>query len=640
MHTTIEPVQKYKIFSAEDLQRIDPAHQSTVEVYAGNITWNIEEFNGNLLLRGSNCHFPNLIKIKGSLSVDAEKCSLPKLKTVDENFTLHCQAEINQLETVKGHFKCIIDFNFENLKNIGGSISLKKAKVFAGNQKLKKRNDAILIYHQHEADQLPENGMFNVDIFGDDIVIQNWEIYGKVNVLGKNVSFPNLEMLQSDLSIKCGDKDGFQFTHDFSKLKKMMGNIKLEKTKAFFPLLVQSKNITLVNNSYASLPLLERSGSILVGIYSAANIPVLSEVNGYFNNYGSETCYLPKLEKVTGLLNTNQTIAGNLTEVGDIIINRYVEGSFDKLKRITGKLGSTDVKLKSLEYLGRWGGHVIKCSYSFPVLKKIKHYLYDRDEHLEYLADHVYFKINEWLYLTKNIFIISKNVFHFINKCQHYNIRKLIAVLKLKYSSFQSFMIREYPQWEKYETPFFAEILEKIEGLWDAVDPVAAEDFLHSTDRYFQALCFLYADPGIVMKHFPEKMISKQEVELDYHEYDDQGNKLQVKRLHRYELYELDNIALRSLNSWNTDRYSYVLKCSCPSTEKEHWLWIEKEYSTDALIAAASTFRIHENIIPHIKCLKRQGNILICELKDEIIPQGFPRALTPAEYFGLLEIEI
>ncbi|MEJ5102351.1 hypothetical protein [Chryseobacterium sp. MYb328] len=640
MHTTIDPIQKYKIFAEEDLQVIDPTQESTVEVYARHITWNIDELNGNLVLRGSNCHFPNLVKVKGSLSVDAENCSLPQLKTVDENFTLHCQAEINQLETVKGHFKCIIDFNFENLKNIGGSISLKKAKVFAGNQKLEKRSDVILIYHQHEADQLPENGMFNVDIFGDDIVIQNHEIYGKINVLGKNVSFPNLEIIQGDLSIKCRDKDGFHFTHDFSRLKKMMGNIKLEKTKAFFPLLRQSKNITLQNNSYASLPLLERSGSILVGMNSAANIPVLSEVNGYFNNYGSETCHLPKLKKVTGLLNATKTIACNLTEVGDIIINRQAGGHFDKLKRITGKGPSHDVDLKSLEYLGRWGGHVIKPSYSFPVLKKIKDYLYNKDEHLEYLADNVYFKINEWLYITKNIFIISKNGFYFIDKCQHYSIRKFIAVLKLKYNSFQSFMIREYPKWENYETPLFAEILEKIDLLWDMVDPVAAEDFLHSKDRYFQALCFLYADAGIVMKHFQERKISDKEIELTHHEYDEQGNKVQVKRLNCYELYELDNIALRSLNSWNTERYSYVLKCSCPSTEKEHWHWIEKEYSGDALTAAASTFRIHENIIPHIKCVKRQGNILICELKKEIIPQGFPRVLTPAEYFGFLEVEI
>jgi hypothetical protein len=83
----------------------------------------------------------------------------------------------------------------------------------------------------------------------------------------------------------------------------------------------------------------------------------------------------------------------------------------------------------------------------------------------------------------------------------------------------------------------------------------------------------------------------------------------------------------------------YAVKCWCPSTNKEYWLWIEEQYKDDPLQAIASTFRVHENIISNIKCLKRQGNVLICEMKTNIIPEGNIRPLDKDEYFRLLQVE-
>jgi hypothetical protein len=54
------------------------------------------------------------------------------------------------------------------------------------------------------------------------------------------------------------------------------------------------------------------------------------------------------------------------------------------------------------------------------------------------------------------------------------------------------------------------------------------------------------------------------------------------------------------------------------------------------LEAIASTFRIHENLIDNISELKRQGDILIVELKEEIDPSGEIVPLTAEQYFGLL----
>ena len=68
-----------------------------------------------------------------------------------------------------------------------------------------------------------------------------------------------------------------------------------------------------------------------------------------------------------------------------------------------------------------------------------------------------------------------------------------------------------------------------------------------------------------------------------------------------YETYEVKGEKLKLREN------VYALKVWCTSTDKEHWLWIDKKYKDNPLEAVASTFHIHENLIPHIKELKRQG---------------------------------
>jgi hypothetical protein len=65
-------------------------------------------------------------------------------------------------------------------------------------------------------------------------------------------------------------------------------------------------------------------------------------------------------------------------------------------------------------------------------------------------------------------------------------------------------------------------------------------------------------------------------------------------------------------------------------------LWIEDQYKDDPLEAIARTFHIHENLVPFIKELKRQGDILLVELTEDIEPRGNMVSLSKDQYFGLL----
>lgn len=123
-------------------------------------------------------------------------------------------------------------------------------------------------------------------------------------------------------------------------------------------------------------------------------------------------------------------------------------------------------------------------------------------------------------------------------------------------------------------------------------------------------------------KHVKQKVYSESGEFLGTHEFDN--------------IYEVHEVSGEKLG---LEENLYALKCWCTTTNKEHWLWIEDQYKDSPLEAVASTFRIHENIIPHIKEIKRQGDVLLVELNKEVEPQGDIVPLTAEQYFGFLSAQ-
>lgn len=642
MHTT-DTIRRYKIFSEEDWKEIVFNEHALIEVYAKNMTFHCTEIEGSLLLRGEGCHFPELKHIKGNLSIDAPNCEIPLLETVEGHFKMHCYTQLDLLKKVSGHFKCIINCTFKNLEIIGGYVSVKNTTVYNKYGQLLKTRVVIPVQYQFQADALLNDGIFDINILGDNIVIPHREMRGKINVVGKNISFPNLEFVHGTLRIRCNEASGHRFTHHFPELKKLIGNLRLDNTRVLFPKLQEAGgSINLQNGSYVNFQVLEKCGNVMINGGSGVAFPVLTDINGNYQYYGSETCYLHALQYVKGSFNIFKTIAPNIAEVGDLIIHE--NGDFRHLQKINGKIqipyhADVHIDFTSLEYLGEWGGPRLQ-ELKFPALKCVTNYLYHTNPGFEEVAKNIYFKINNNIYLMKDQFIISRSTFPYIFQEKRYPLRKLIAILKLRHSSFQNFETREYKrQWENFETPFFTQILDKIESLWDEVEPMKYEEFFNTEDRNFKLFCFSYYGVGNLMEKLEAQKINEKEIEVDYIEYDENGNQKLIKKTNRYEVHEVENQKLGMFVWGGRQQYSYAVKCWCPSTKKEHWLWIEQQYKDDALTAIASTFRIHHNLIPYIKCLKRQGDLLICELKEKIAPSGEIRPLTASEYFNLLKAE-
>lgn len=176
---------------------------------------------------------------------------------------------------------------------------------------------------------------------------------------------------------------------------------------------------------------------------------------------------------------------------------------------------------------------------------------------------------------------------------------------------------------------------------YDRVTPFTYKEAFELKDEEFRAMVFGTIDINEMIRNLGAVRIKTDGKEVTRKCFDKQGNSLPNKSYHAvYETYEMDCSKLfTDSERRNQERLAYAVKCWCTSTHQEHWIWIEEQYKDNPLEAIASTFRFHKNVIPHIKELKRQGDIMLVELNEEIEPKGEIIPLTAAQYFGLLTIE-
>jgi len=177
----------------------------------------------------------------------------------------------------------------------------------------------------------------------------------------------------------------------------------------------------------------------------------------------------------------------------------------------------------------------------------------------------------------------------------------------------------------------FSNFLDEIVNGYENAKPFSFKESFTIKEREFQALVFASINIGEMIQQLGAKRIKTDGIEVTHKQYDSDGNFTGMKSYHNvYEVHEVNGEKLGVNGSM------YVVKCWCTSTNKEHWIWIEDQYKDDPLSAIASTFRVHKNIIPYIKCLKRQGDLLLIEMNKEVHPEGEIVPLTKEQYFKLL----
>jgi hypothetical protein len=153
-------------------------------------------------------------------------------------------------------------------------------------------------------------------------------------------------------------------------------------------------------------------------------------------------------------------------------------------------------------------------------------------------------------------------------------------------------------------------------------------------DKGFQGLVFSSINISEMIENLGATKLKVDGIEVERKIFSKSGEFLGLKKYHNiYETYQVSGKIL------NLEEDLFAIKVWCTSTNEEHWLWIDKKHRHDPLSAIASTFHIHKNLIPHIKELKRQGDIMLVELNKEIEPSGELIPLTKEQYFKYLTSE-
>jgi hypothetical protein len=176
---------------------------------------------------------------------------------------------------------------------------------------------------------------------------------------------------------------------------------------------------------------------------------------------------------------------------------------------------------------------------------------------------------------------------------------------------------------------------------YDNAIPFTYKEAFEIKDETFRRMVFNTIDITEMIENLGATRIKVDGKEVSRKCFDKLGNTLPNKNYNAvYETYQIDCTKLVSDADFTEPiSFAYAVKCWCTSTNKAHWIWIDQAYKDEPLEAIASTFRFHKNVIPHIKELKRQGDIMLVELTKEIEPKGSIIPLTAEQYFRLLTIE-
>lgn len=178
---------------------------------------------------------------------------------------------------------------------------------------------------------------------------------------------------------------------------------------------------------------------------------------------------------------------------------------------------------------------------------------------------------------------------------------------------------------------------DRVEEIFDNYEPFTLREAWELKSDDFKMAVFGTVDLSEMLEELEGERYMTEGRKMINKKYDENGKYIgEEENDNIYELWKVkgDKLGMEG-------ETFYIIKVWCTSTNKEHLIWIDDEFKDDPFSAIAGTFEVHENIIPYIKALKRQGDLLIVEMNDEykekgIKAEGNKVRLTPNQYFDLM----
>lgn len=664
MHTISTTV--IKIFKPEDISLIDITQKISIEIYAKGFVFPFDKIKGNIKVRAKNCIFPNLSEVNGDLSIDASNANFPALKEVNGSLHIHEEEIIlPKLAVVLGDLEIHEFITLPNLKIVTGKIKKKITNIVLPEIINVDTDPFIIISSQKEFDGLKNVIYKNLEIVNTSITVENTIFYGSLKLVKASCNAPNLIKIGGRLILENNLKEDFFKSpkldiikkgctvlaqHQNIHVKEIHGKLTVDGSYNSFPLLKSVKKLNLSEKSLGfNTPQLihVEKQSAIIGELIADKLETLN----IDHNYRFQHC-LPNLKKINGnlelssyLLNkTNTKTVFNTLEVinGNYTLHERIKTPC--LQHVYGRiaLNNTIIKLAAIKTIKKLvGSKQDKESFvkhNLDTLETIHSSEYFKVER-KGLVKEFYHHIKESEYITRKRFYIERWTGY-----QHsITLKQYVRILKMRHSSYQNYIQREVTrEWKSELNPDLEIILATLKKHWNKVTAYTYNELFTLDDINIKRFSFNYVGVSEMMKALDATRVATDGILVKYYKYDTEGNKTIVEKHNVFETYKANLGKNPALRRWSWDSRivnAYAVKCWCTSTNKEHWLWIEEQYKNKPLEAIASTFRVHKNIIPHIKCLKRQGDVLLCEMKQKVIPEGEIIPLTAAQYFKLLVAE-
>ncbi|MEY4903724.1 MAG: hypothetical protein RLZZ292_1539 [Bacteroidota bacterium] len=659
---------------------------------------NLRSVDGNLSIDGAKAALPMLTEVEGNCNIHEEEAQVPLLQRVGEVLTLLQRVELGNLEYVGKKIKNKPNVFLPKLKIIpnstyeiksqsdidkipaeGGSfgvvvsvdnVTFPQEKII-GNIVIKAYNVSfpnLKVAQQITIDRLEkensitfpklEQVLSGCRIAGGTAFFPNLEVIEKhleISWLVENVEMPKLHTVGS-FNSNCNKKQLFfpalhtvrakfysvdftksaTATYDTSTKDSTSGNGLGIVLKIFFTWLLFRFIVNCSDTSQSRFLLF----ILLVVAVFALILVVVLQVKDAYGNISDRLMPSYKDDKPIFISFPNLMHIGGSVSLSD-------DYPFPKLETIgtVASLARHTVfpNVKEISKLGFQGNSPnISLDEMFPNLEKVKETMSLLVfKPIEEKVETFFYKVSDNLCLsTKEFYLPTRWAVNSSLGMARFPLKIVISILKMRHSSFQNFLTREVEREWMAQEPRFQAVLSKLESKWTTAPKYTFEDVFKIQDRNLRRYCFNYIGVSTMMEALEAKRIASDGIELDYFKYGLEGNKIPFRKHNIFEVYEADVSKISELRRWGQATQTvYAVKCWCTSTHNEHWLWIEEAYKNDPLAAIASTFRIHEDVIPYIKCLKRQGDVLICEMKKEVIPKGLIRPLTKDEYFKLLVAE-
>ncbi|MEY3242730.1 MAG: hypothetical protein RIR11_4169 [Bacteroidota bacterium] len=636
-------MESYKIWTIQDIENIPTDTPVHLEIYLRNAVIPLQHINANCAVRAEGCKFPNLILVKGNLSIDAKAAKFPVLKTVEGDCDIHCLGiELPCLECVKGVLSIEANVPLYALKTVGNRLE-NKAKIRLPNlTEFGKKTWEI--HTMSNVAQLPLDGKFNLEILGSNLTIPHTTIGGFVRIRGKNIAFPNLHTVKKIIVEKIEGQDSDEPIL-LPQLRTVSVNCVIRDGSFVAPQLEYIKNKLIVEgNGFAEFPLLKTVRSFSFSSKRRVYFPSLQKVFGNFHCYNMP----PLLSSTTPNLSLEEQQEAHCfprlnTIQGDAHIND--NSDLPVLEAVNGTLTFASNKVfPTITRVGNLTMWKAKDIATFlPNIKSIYNTLYSESiGHTVSKIEHLFFQVAKTLFVSKDRFIIY-NDWHGSHesglwRCPIYPLHQLVSILKMRHTSFQNFITNEFEQEWLNPNELMDEILKSIEQKWHQVPTYSLQDIDKMSNYSLTNFSYSYVPIVEIMTTLKAKCISAKGFDVRSFRYDTLGNKIAFFQHHTYEIYEADGIYNLKYGNYMNSRYA--IKCTYTYDEYEQWFWVEGRYKNDPLEAIASTIKMHENVIPFIKSIKRKGDTIVFEMKEEVMPLGNARPLTKREYFGLLEVEV